>query len=322
MVWFVHRARQSRDFRTWRRVDVRTRRRWCSDPANRLVLDGAARFVGNEGEYKGIWNREHRSKDMGTLVGHIAPSIVLVAVGLWHLLSVFSNYVKSPREYVARAWYPANWLPNRGKYIELYLMVVLIPVAIFYELGVSTNFHAIEDGMILKNRVTSFEHSTTLLMFWMYAVIVLLSETTNALPLPTDASFLFASISFGLEWLSVTHESARNQGLESQCNLLLAYIAGLCAVTSGTKLSLDLLWLILRPEWKIQNTIQAFLSDLKLLGFSVSSLVLPSDWPIFRICTCIGQIHWMLSSTRGVTIWFESVHFAEKNSSYWVVEDD
>lgn len=63
---------------------------------------------------------------------------------------------------------------------------------------------------------------------------MLLSETTTALPFPSDAPFLFASMAFGLECLSVTHEAARNQGLESQCNLLLAYIAGLCAVSSGT----------------------------------------------------------------------------------------
>lgn len=170
---------------------------------------------------------------MGTLVGHIVPSLVLVAVGLWHLLSVFTNYAKAPREYVARAWHPATWLPNRGKHIELYLLVVFIPVAIFYELGISTNFQAIVDGAIPKNRVTSFEHSTTLIMFWIFAVVVLVSETTAALPFPSDAPFLFSSMAFGLECLSVTHEAARNQGLESQCNLLLAYIAGLCAVASG-----------------------------------------------------------------------------------------
>jgi hypothetical protein len=69
---------------------------------------------------------------------------------------------------------------------------------------------------------------------------VLVSETTAALPFPSDAPFLFSSMAFGLECLSVTHEAARNQGLESQCNLLLAYIAGLCAVASGINPSPDL----------------------------------------------------------------------------------
>lgn len=173
---------------------------------------------------------------MGTLVGHIAPSVVFVLVGIWHLFSSFASYVRSPREYVAKSWHYVSWLPSRLKHIELYLLVGFIPVAVFYELGVSTSFRPLVDGVIPKNRVTSFEHSTTLVMFWMYAVIVLLSETTAVLPLPVDTSFLFASVAFALEWISVAHQAARNTGLESQCNLLLAYIAGLCAVSAGTRL--------------------------------------------------------------------------------------
>lgn len=177
---------------------------------------------------------------MGTLVGHIAPAGVLVVVGIWHLFSLFINYVRSPRDYRAKAWYPVNWLPHRLKHIELYLILILVPIAIFYELGVSTNFRPLVNGVIPKNRVTSFEHATTLVMFWMYAVIGLLSETTNLLPLPTDASFLFASLAFALEWISIAHQAARNTGLESHCNLLLAYIAGLCAASAGM-VSLDTL---------------------------------------------------------------------------------
>lgn len=176
----------------------------------------------------------HLERAMGTLVGHIASSVVLVIVGLWHLVSVFTNYMKSPRDYIAKAWHPANWLPHRGKHVELYLLLMFIPMAVFYELGISTSFRPMVDGVIPKNRVASFEHSTTLVMFWMYAVIVLLSDTTSVLPLPTDASFLFASIAFGLEWISVSHQAARNSGLESQCNLLLAYVAALCAICTGT----------------------------------------------------------------------------------------
>ncbi|KAG0581405.1 hypothetical protein M758_4G267900 [Ceratodon purpureus] len=199
---------------------------------------------------------------MGTLVGHIAPALVLVMVGVWHLVSIFACYVKSPREYVARAWHPANWLPHRGKHVELYVLVLFIPVAIFYELGVSTNFQPLVDGAIPKNRVSSFEHTTTLIMFWMYAVIVLVSDTTAALPLPSEASLLFASIAFGLEWISVSNQAARNSGLESQCNLLLAYVAALCAICTGL--------LALRPK--------LFLVDLVLC----MGIILQGTW-LFQI---------------------------------------
>lgn len=171
---------------------------------------------------------------MGALVGFIAPAGMLAMVGVWHLVAVCASYVKSPRDYMARAWHPANSLPYRGKHVELYVLVLAIPVAILYELGVSTNFQPLVDGSIPKNRVASFEHTTTLVMFWMFAMIVLLSDTTAALPLPTEASLLFASIAFGLEWITVSNQAARYSGLESQCNLLLAYVAGLCAICTGT----------------------------------------------------------------------------------------
>jgi hypothetical protein len=173
---------------------------------------------------------------MGTLLGHTAPAVVLVMVGVWHLVSVFASYVKSPRDYIARAWHPANCLPHRGKHIELYLLVLFVLMAIFYELGVSTNFQPTVDGAISKHRVASFEHITMLVMFWMFVLIVLLSDTTAALPLPQESSLLFASIAFGLEWISVSNQAARNSGLESQCNLLLSHVAALCAICTGTSL--------------------------------------------------------------------------------------
>lgn len=199
---------------------------------------------------------------MGTLVGHVASSLVLVLVGLWHLVSLFTNFMKSPRDYVAKAWHPVHWLPRRGKHAELYFLVLFIPLAVFYELGISTSFRPVVDGAIPKNRVSSFEHTTTLVMFWMYAVIVLVSDTTAVLPLPTDASFLFASIAFGLEWISLSHQAARNTGLESQCNLLLAYVAALCAVCTGL--------LALRPK--------LFLVDLVLC----MGIILQGTW-LFQI---------------------------------------
>lgn len=199
---------------------------------------------------------------MGTLLGYTAPAVVLVMVGVWHLVSVFASYVKSPRDYIARAWHPANCLPHRGKHIELYLLVLFVLMAIFYELGVSTNFQPTVDGAISKHRVASFEHITMLVMFWMVVLIVLLTDTTAALPLPQESSLLFASIAFGLEWISVSNQAARNSGLESQCNLLLSHVAALCAICTGL--------LALRPK--------LFLVDLVLC----MGIILQGTW-LFQI---------------------------------------
>nr|PNR58436.1 hypothetical protein PHYPA_005431 [Physcomitrium patens] len=89
------------------------------------------------------------------------------------------------------------------------------------------------------NRFTAFEHCTTLIAFWVYTVIALISGTRSALPLPLEVSFIFLSIAFGLECLDHPWSRESVQVFESECNLLLAYTSGLCAITLGSKPSLE-----------------------------------------------------------------------------------
>ncbi len=175
---------------------------------------------------------------MGSMVGLILQSLIFMSIGVWHLCSLFSSYVKSPRDYSARAWYPVScgsWLPSRLKHSELYMMLLFIPLAIFYELGISTHFQPllVDGGAIPGSSILGFEHVTTLFMFWLFALLVLLIETTIALPLPTESSFLFASLAFTLEWMSINHETVENAGLEKQCKSLLAFIVAICTFSSG-----------------------------------------------------------------------------------------
>ncbi len=172
------------------------------------------------------------------MVGLILQSLIFMIIGVWHLCSLFSSYVKSPRDYSARVWYPVScgsWLPSRLKHSELYIMLLFIPLAIFYELGISTHFQPllVDGGAIPGSSILGFEHVTTLFMFWLFALLVLLNETTIALPLPTESSFLFASLAFTLEWMSINHETVENAGLEKQCKSLLAFIVAICAFSSG-----------------------------------------------------------------------------------------
>nr|PNR51352.1 hypothetical protein PHYPA_010538 [Physcomitrium patens] len=50
------------------------------------------------------------------------------------------------------------------------------------------------------NRLTTFEHCTTLIAFLAYTIISLFSGTKSALSLPLDVSFVFLSIAFGLQY--------------------------------------------------------------------------------------------------------------------------
>ena len=166
--------------------------------------------------------------------GHILQGIIFLSLGVWHLFCFFATYVKSPREYTARAWYPVGLLPAKYKHLELHILLFLLPWAIFYDLGISSHFQPQRDGAMPTSSIRGFEHVTVLFMFWLFALTVLVSDATSHLPFPSEGSFLFAGLAFGLQWLSITHSASQRSDFESQCSNLLAYTAAASAVSSGT----------------------------------------------------------------------------------------
>ncbi|KAJ7551866.1 hypothetical protein O6H91_06G033000 [Diphasiastrum complanatum] len=184
---------------------------------------------------------------MGTLAGHLVPGLYLAVVGIWHLFAAINSYLKSPREYSARIWHPVAWLPGRAKHLELYAHIVLIPLAIAYEFLVTNNFEKLVRVSVPAFRVTDYQHVALLFIFWLFAAIVLIGDTTSLLPLPAEAYFLLSGVVFAMEWIVMVNEG---QGLEGKCNSLLAGIAAVCAGTA-TLLSFH-------PK--------AFLADLLLCG--------------------------------------------------------
>lgn len=167
--------------------------------------------------------------------GHILQGIIFLSLGVWHLFCFFATWVKSPREYTARAWYPVGLLPARYKHLELHILLFLLPLAIFYDLGISAHFQPQRDGAMPTSSIMGFEHVTILFMFWLFALTVLVSDATSHLPFPSEGSFLFASLAFGLQWLSITHSASQRSDFERQCSNLLAYTAAASAVSSGIK---------------------------------------------------------------------------------------
>lgn len=170
---------------------------------------------------------------MGSMGGHVLQAIIFVALGTWHLSAFFAAYLKAPRDYIAHAWYPVSGFSGRLKHLELYLLLLFLPLAIFYDLGISMQFQPLFNGAMPWSSIVGFEHVTILFMFWIFALIVLVSDTTSALPFPPEGSFLFASLAFSLQWMSIQHGADLSSDLERQCYTLLAYTAAVCAVSSG-----------------------------------------------------------------------------------------
>ncbi|CAM6105168.1 unnamed protein product [Calypogeia fissa] len=169
---------------------------------------------------------------MGTFTGHVVPAFFFCVLGLWHLISASVTYLRFPREYCARAWQPLPFVTGRLRSLELYILLVAIPFGIFYEIGISTGFHPLENGVIPLYRIATFQHSIVLVMFWVFALLALVSETTQILPLPVEIPFVLLGISFLMEFNIVADEAAQNSGLEGKLYLCLLLIIGSCAVCS------------------------------------------------------------------------------------------
>ncbi|KAJ7544379.1 hypothetical protein O6H91_09G076400 [Diphasiastrum complanatum] len=125
--------------------------------------------------------------------------------------------------------------------------MVLIPLAMAYELVVTTSFEPLVKVSVPAFRIIDYQHAALLLIFWLLAAIALISEITSALPLPAEAFFLLSGVACAMEWIVMVNEG---QGLEGKCNSLLAGVAAVCAGSATV--------LALHPK--------AFLADLLLFG--------------------------------------------------------
>ncbi|KAL2649885.1 hypothetical protein R1flu_018013 [Riccia fluitans] len=167
---------------------------------------------------------------MGTLTGHMIPAFFFFTFGLWHLFSASVSYLRHPRDYCARAWQPVPFVTGKLRSLELYVLLITIPIAIFYELEISTSFSPFEDGVIPIYRIASFQHSVVLLMFWLFAALVLISESSSALPLPYELPFVLIGLAFLVELTVMGQEASLNAGLEGKCYTLLSFAIGVSAV--------------------------------------------------------------------------------------------
>ena len=74
---------------------------------------------------------------MGTLVGHVAPGVGFIVVGLWHLYSHIRLFLLRPGSYVAPVWFPVRG----ARHLELILVISGAVASILMELVVGPARH-------------------------------------------------------------------------------------------------------------------------------------------------------------------------------------
>ncbi|OQU80608.1 hypothetical protein SORBI_3007G151600 [Sorghum bicolor] len=173
---------------------------------------------------------------MGTLVGHVAPGVCFIVVGLWHLYSHIRLFLLRPASYVAPVWFPVRG----ARHLELSLVIAGAVASILMELVVGPARHQPfdSDGTVPSDHLHNFEHASISLALLVYAASAILLDGAcaarhRAPPCRAgDAvSQLAAAAAFAQELMLFHLHSADHVGVEGQYHLLLQ---GVVAVTLAT----------------------------------------------------------------------------------------
>ncbi|CAA3024610.1 uncharacterized protein LOC111400787 [Olea europaea subsp. europaea] len=168
---------------------------------------------------------------MAALIYNIFSSSALLSLGLYHIICTTRNHLKSPRDYVAKPYHPLPFSSSSTrllKYLQLYLIVLCLFIALFHHILVSSDADPLLKGRTPVHRFTSLQAAAVLFCFLVLSICLLLSEATALLPLPPDLFFAFASAIFFLQYsVSSGAAAVQTSDLQAKCDSVAAHISAL-----------------------------------------------------------------------------------------------
>ncbi|CAL9196879.1 unnamed protein product [Musa hybrid cultivar] len=155
---------------------------------------------------------------MGTLVGHVAPGLGFLVIGLWHLFNHIKLHSMHPNSYCSPPWFPTS----RLRHLELYLIIFGSLASISMELVIGPEKHNPfdDDGTIPSNHLHNFEHASISLALLIYASFAIVFDRVKP-RLRDEMTMLLAAAAFGQQLLMFHLHSADHMGMEGQYHWLL-----------------------------------------------------------------------------------------------------
>ncbi|XP_074294779.1 uncharacterized protein LOC141622670 [Silene latifolia] len=177
---------------------------------------------------------------MGSLIGHVAPGLGFLVIGLWHLYNNLRLLaLKGPSLYKSRPWFPSDRNHGLPRLLELYLIISGCTLAVSMELFISPAKHQPldSDGTIPSYHLHNFEHSSISLSFIAYALSALAldqwaSASHRRIPAQHDVLYFIAALSFAQEFLMFHLHSSDHMGVEGQYHWLLQLVIFVSLSTS------------------------------------------------------------------------------------------
>ncbi|OVA16201.1 Protein of unknown function DUF716 [Macleaya cordata] len=169
---------------------------------------------------------------MGTLIGHVAPGVGFLVIGLWHLFNNIKLHALYPADsYTSSPWFRAPSI----KYLELYLIIAGSTLSIAMELFIGPDRHQPfdPDGTIPSNHLHNFEHSSISMSLIIYAVFAILFDRIRLKTATHDGlAYMLAAFAFSQQFLLFHLHSADHMGVEGQYHLLLQLVILVSLITT------------------------------------------------------------------------------------------
>jgi hypothetical protein len=124
-------------------------------------------------------NLNYLFRKMGSFIGHILSGTLFLLLGLWHIWCSVVRYASSPKTFRVRTWNPVLGFHERLKHLELYFISIGVFISLCVELLIGTQLRIFYGGILNATYLNNFEHSGTMLMFFIFGFVTLLSEKTR-----------------------------------------------------------------------------------------------------------------------------------------------
>ncbi|XP_076926822.1 uncharacterized protein LOC143590127 [Bidens hawaiensis] len=166
---------------------------------------------------------------MGSLVGHVAPGLCFLVIGLWHLVNHIKLHVQNPKTFHSLPWFPFTKI----RYLELFLIMISCSISIAMELFIGPARHQPLDidGTIPSYHLRSFEHSFISMTFLVYASFAIIID--KFIPKAQyELTQLLVSIALGQELLIFHLHSTDHKGVEGHYHMHLQILILISLVTT------------------------------------------------------------------------------------------
>ncbi|XP_060214723.1 uncharacterized protein LOC132641675 [Lycium barbarum] len=171
---------------------------------------------------------------MATLMYHMLSSSSLLSLGLYHLICTTRNRLKSTvgGDYTAKPYHPLSFTSQPHlRRLPLYILLICLLISLIHQSLVSFDADPLLKGHTPVHKFTSLQSAAVVFAFLILVLFIVVSESSNILPVQSDLFFAIAGALFWLQYsVSESSASVQTSDLQAKCDSVSARISAISAL--------------------------------------------------------------------------------------------